>query len=202
MSDDSETVNAQDVTDMPEVSAPSRVVGIGASAGGLGVFTELWRHLLKNRGMSFVFVQHLEPKQTSRLTEILSRITEMPVEVAADGVRMQRDRLYVMPPGLDLTLSDGVLRLEPRTDTGGRHLPVDHFFRSHARAQANKGVAVILSGMGSDGTAGLKTVKESGGMTFSQDELSAQHQDMPPSTSDSGVVDVVASPRKIAEELE
>jgi len=186
---------------MPEVSAPSRVVGIGASAGGLEAFSELLRHLPKNTGMSFVFVQHLEPKQTSRLTEILSRITEMPVEVAADGVRMQRDRLYVMPPGLDLTLSDGKLKLEPRTDTGGRHLPIDHFFRSLAREQANKGVAVILSGMGSDGTAGLKTVKESGGMTFAQDELSAQHQGMPRSAVDSGVVDVVASPGKIAEEL-
>ncbi len=186
---------------MPEVSAPSRVVGIGASAGGLEAFSELLRHLPRDTGMSFVFVQHLEPKQTSRLTEILSRITEMPVEVAADGVRMQRDRLYVMPPGLDLTLSDGILKLEPRTDTGGRHLPIDHFFRSLAREQGNKGVAVILSGMGSDGTAGLKTVKESGGMTFAQDELSAQHQGMPRSAVDSGIVDVVASPRKIAEEL-
>ena len=89
MSDDPETVNAQDATDMPEVSAPSRVVGIGASAGGLEAFSELLRHLPRDTGMSFVFVQHLEPKQTSRLTEILSRITEMPVEVAADGVRMQ-----------------------------------------------------------------------------------------------------------------
>jgi len=201
MSDDPETVNAQDATDMPEVSAPSRVVGIGASAGGLEAFSELLRHLPRDTGMSFVFVQHLEPKQTSRLTEILSRITEMPVEVAADGVRMQRDRLYVMPPGLDLTLSDGILKLEPRTDTGGRHLPIDHFFRSLAREQGNKGVAVILSGMGSDGTAGLKTVKESGGMTFAQDELSAQHEGMPRSAVDSGIVDVVASPRKIAEEL-
>jgi two-component system, chemotaxis family, CheB/CheR fusion protein len=201
MSDDPETVNAQDAADMPEVSAPTRVVGIGASAGGLEAFSELLRHLPKNTGMSFVFVQHLEPKQTSRLTEILSRITEMPVEVATDGVRMQRDRLYVMPPGLDLTLSDGTLKLEPRTDTGGRHLPIDRFFRSLAREQGNKGVAIILSGMGSDGTAGLKTVKESGGMTIAQDELSAQHQGMPRSAVDSGIVDFVASPRKIAEEL-
>src|SRR5258708_499327 len=151
--------------------------------------------------MWFVFVKNLEPKQTSRLTEILWGITEMPVEAATDGVRMQRDRLYVMPPGLDLTLSEGILKLEPRTDTGGRHLPIDHFFRSLAREQRNKGVAVILSGMGSDGTAGLKMVKESGGVTFAQDEPSAQHQGMPRSAVDSGVVDVVTTPRKIAEEL-
>jgi two-component system CheB/CheR fusion protein len=177
------------------------VVGIGASAGGLEAFSELLRHLPKNTGMSFAFVQHLEAKQTSRLTEILARITEMPVEVATDGHCMQRDRVYVMPPGLDLTLSDGILKLEPRTDTGGRHLPIDHFFRSLAREQGNKAVAVILSGMGSDGTAGLKMIKESGGMTFVQDEPSAQHQGMPRSAVDSGVVDVVATPEKIAQEL-
>jgi two-component system, chemotaxis family, CheB/CheR fusion protein len=154
-----------------------------------------------NTGMSFVFVQHLEPKQTSRLTEILSRITQMPVEVATDGQRMQRDRVYVMPPGLDLTLSDGILKLEPRTETGGRHLPIDHFLRSLAREQGNKGIAVILSGMGSDGAAGLKMVKETGGITFAQDEPSAQHPGMPRSAVDSGVVDFVISPRKIAEEL-
>src|SRR5258708_34722926 len=138
MSDDSETVNAQDVTDMPEVSAPSRVVGIGASAGGLEAFSELLRHLPKNTGMSFVFVQHLEPKQTSRLTDILSRITDMPVEVAVDGRRMQRDRVYVMPPGLDLTMSDGILKLEPRTDTGGRPFPIRHFFRCSPQEQEKK----------------------------------------------------------------
>ena len=161
MSDGPEKVNAQVVSALPEINVPSRVVGIGASAGGLEAFSELLRQLPKNTGMSFVFVQHLEAKQTSRLTEILSRITEMPVEVATDGQRMQRDRVYVMPPGLDLTLSDGILKLEPRTDTGGRHLPIDHFFRSLAREQRNKGVAVILSGMGSDGTAGLKMVRRS-----------------------------------------
>src|ERR1700730_6995227 len=201
MSNDPEKANAQVVSSLPEANAPSRVVGIGASAGGLEAFSELLRHLPKNTGMSFVFVQHLDPKQTSRLTDILSRITDMPVEVAIEGRRMQRDRVYVMPPGLDLTVSDGILKLEPRTDTGGRHLPIDHFFRSLAREQRNKGVAIILSGMGSDGTAGLKMVKESGGMTFAQDEPSAQHQGMPRSAVDSGVVDVVTTPRKIAEEL-
>src|SRR5258708_16547567 len=124
---------------MPEVSAPARVVGIGASAGGLEAFSELLRYLHKNTEMSFVFVQHLEAKQTSRLTEILSRITEMPVEVATDGQRMQRDRVYVMPPGLDLTLSDGVLKLEPRTDTGGRPSAVDHFFFSLSARHAQQG---------------------------------------------------------------
>jgi two-component system CheB/CheR fusion protein len=151
--------------------------------------------------MAFVFIQHLEPKQTSRLTEILSRITDMPVEVAVDGLRMRRNRIYVMPPGLDITLLGGTLKLEPRTESAGRHLPIDSFFRSLAQELGNKAVAVILSGMGSDGTAGLKLVKERGGTTFAQDGPSAQHGSMPAAAVDSGYVDIVTSPRKIATEL-
>ena len=201
MSDDPDILNVQEVPLGSEVDAPSRVVGIGGSAGGLEAFSELLRHLPKNTGMAFVFITHLEPKQTSQLTEILSRITEMPVEVATDGLRMRRDRVYVMPPGMDISLLDGALKLEPRTDTAGRHLPIDHFFRSLAKEQENKSVAVILSGMGSDGTAGLKIVKESGGTTFAQDEPSAQHVAMPLAAADSGYVDIVTTPRKIAAEL-
>jgi signal transduction histidine kinase len=186
---------------MPEVTAPSRVVGIGASAGGLEAFSELLRHLPKNTGMAFVFVQHLEPKQTSRLTEILSRITEMPVEVAADGLRVKRNQVYVMPPGMDLTLLDGMLKLEPRTETAGRHLPIDYFLRSLAQEQGPKAIAVILSSMGNDGTAGLKMIKERGGATFAQDEPSAQHGAMPTAAVDSDYVDIVTTPRKIAAEL-
>jgi len=180
---------------------PSRVVGIGASAGGLEAVSELLRHLPNNTGMAFVFVQHLEPRQTSRLTEILSRITDMPVEVAADQLRMKRNHIYVMPPGLDITLSDGLLILEQRRETAGRHLPIDYFFHSLAKEQGSKAVAVILSGMGHDGSAGLKSIKEQGGATFAQDEPSAQHGSMPASAMDSGYVDIVTTPRKIAAEL-
>jgi two-component system CheB/CheR fusion protein len=94
-----------------------------------------------------------------------------------------------------------VLQLEPRTDSAARHLPIDNFFRSLAQAQRNKAVAVVLSGMGSDGVAGLKIIKESGGATFCQDEPSAQHQSMPAAAINSGFVDFVATPRKIAAAL-
>src|SRR5215469_5298638 len=100
----------------PDSDAPSRVVGIGASAGGLEAVSELLRHLPRNTGMAFVFIQHLEPRQTSRLTDILSRITDMPVEVASDRHRMKRNHFYVMPPAVDITLSDGLLILERRTE--------------------------------------------------------------------------------------
>ncbi|MBV8278808.1 MAG: PAS domain-containing protein, partial [Verrucomicrobia bacterium] len=185
----------------PDSDAPSRVVGIGASAGGLEAVSDLLRHLPRNTGMAFVFIQHLEPRQTSRLTDILSRITDMPVEVASDRHRMKRNHIYVMPPAVDITLSDGLLILEKRTDSAGRHLPIDYFFHSLAKEQGSKAVAIILSGMGHDGSAGLKSIKEQGGTTIAQDEPSAQHGSMPAAAIDSGYVDIVTTPRKIAAEL-
>ncbi|MBV8175733.1 MAG: chemotaxis protein CheB, partial [Verrucomicrobia bacterium] len=166
------------VAALPDSDAPTRIVGIGASAGGLEAVSALLRHLPSNTGMAFVFIQHLEPRQTSRLTEILSRITDMPVEVASDRHRMARNHFYVMPPGADISLSDGSLILEQRTDSAGRHLPIDHFFHALAREQGSKAVAIILSGMGHDGSAGLKSIKEQGGATFAQDQPSAQHGSM------------------------
>jgi two-component system CheB/CheR fusion protein len=201
MSKNPGTTDVKEASATPDPDAPSRVVGIGASAGGLEAVSELLKHLPGKTGMAFVFVQHLEPRQTSRLTDILSRITEMPVEVASDQLRMKRDHIYVMPPGVDITLSDGVLILERRTESAGRHLPIDYFFHSLARAQGSKAVAVVLSGMGHDGSAGLKSVKEQGGTTFAQDEPSAQHGSMPASAIESGYVDIVNTPRKIAAEL-
>jgi two-component system CheB/CheR fusion protein len=201
MSNDPDSLSAQGVPPVSDEDTPFRVVGIGASAGGLEAFSELLRYLPKDTGMAFVFVQHLEARQISRLPEILSRITEMPVEAAGDGLPIRRNRVYVMPSGMDLTLRDSVLKLEPRTDSAARHLPIDNFFRSLAQAQGNKAVAVVLSGMGSDGVAGVKIIKESGGTTFCQDEPSAQHQSMPAAAINSGFVDFVATPRKIAAAL-
>ena len=184
-----------------DLELPSRVVGIGGSAGGLEAFSELLRYLPSRTGMAFVFIQHLEPKQRSRLPEILSRITSMPVDVATEGLIVQANHVYAMPAGIDLTVKDGMLKLEPRVDTAGRHLPIDHFLRSLAEAQREKAVGVILSGMGNDGAAGLRAIKEHGGTTFAQSERSAQHPSMPAAAVESGFVDVVATPRSIAVEL-
>jgi two-component system CheB/CheR fusion protein len=201
MSNHRGTTSGKEASLAPDFDVPSRVVGIGASAGGLEAVSELLRHLPSNTGMAFVFIQHLEPRQTSRLTEILSRITDMAVEVASDQLRMKRNHIYVMPPGGDITLSDGLLILERRTESAGRHLPIDYFFHSLAKEQGSKAVAVVLSGMGHDGSLGLKSIKEQGGTTFAQDEPSAQHGSMPASAIDSGCVDIVTTPRKIATEL-
>src|SRR6201997_3397113 len=121
MSNNPETTDVKGRPAESDPDSPSRLVGIGASAGGLEALSELLRHLPSNTGMAFVFIQHLEPRQTSRLTDILSRITDMTVEVASDRHRMKRNHIYVMPPAVDITLSDGMLILEKRTDSAGRH---------------------------------------------------------------------------------
>src|SRR5258708_12724654 len=158
-SNNSGNTDLKEAADTPDPDAPSRVVGIGASAGGLEAVSELLKHLPSKTGMAFVFIQHLEPRQTSRLTDILSRITDMPVEVASDRLRRKRNHIYVMPPGVDLTLSDGMLVLERTTESARRPLPFDYVFHSSAQDQGSKAVAVILFGMGHDGSAGLKSVK-------------------------------------------
>src|SRR5260370_4767596 len=201
MSNNCGNTGVKEAAATPDPDAPSRVVGIGASAGGLEAVSELLKHLPSNTGMAFVFIQHLEPRQTSRLTDILSRITDMVVEVASDRLRIKRNHIYVMPAGVDLTLSDGMLGMERRTESAGRHLPIDYFFHSLDKEQGSQAVALILPGVGHDGSAGLKCVKEQGGTTFAQDEPSAQHGSMPASATESGYVDIVTTPRKIAAEL-
>jgi two-component system CheB/CheR fusion protein len=127
------------------------VAGIGASAGGMEAFTELLQYLPHDTGISFVLVQHLDPKHTSLLTELLGKTTRMPVHEVRDGMRAQPNRVYVIPPNANITIASGVLRLEPRHT---HHMPIDHFFRSLAQDQGNKAIGIILSGTASDGTLG------------------------------------------------
>src|SRR5260370_24740543 len=166
MSNNCGTTDVKEAAATPDPDAPSRVVGIGASAGGLEAVSDLWKHLQSKTGMAFVLIQHLEPRQTSRLTDILSRITDMPVEVASDRLRMKRNHIYVMPPGVDLTLSDGMLVLERRTESAGRHLPIDYFFHSLAKEQGSKAVAVFLSGLGEGRSSRVQHVKGHAGTTI------------------------------------
>ncbi len=155
------------------------VVGVGASAGGLDAFTELLKHLPEKTGFAFAFVQHLDPTRPSRLSEILSRSTKMPVVEASDGVHMEPDRIYVIPPNASMSIADGTLQLAPRDEGAGRHLPVDHFFQSLASHRGNKAIGVVLSGNASDGTLGLKAIKAAGGISFAQAETSAKFPGMP-----------------------
>jgi two-component system CheB/CheR fusion protein len=138
------------------------VVGIGASAGGLEAFTQILKHMPEATGMAFVLVQHLEPTHPSHLSDILSKSTRMPVTEVHDGLRVEADQVYVIPPNANMALSHGVLRLTPRGESRGAHLPIDFFLRSLAHDRNRRSIGVILSGTGTDGTLGLAEIKAVG----------------------------------------
>jgi two-component system, chemotaxis family, CheB/CheR fusion protein len=177
------------------------VVGVGASAGGLEVFKLLLADLPADTGLAIVFIQHLDPNHRSMLAEILARATAMPVGEAADGMAVEPNHVYVIPANVDLTLADGALRLAPRTQSPGSHLPVDRFLRSIAEQCGSRAIGVILSGTGSDGSAGIEAIKAAGGVTFAQDASSAKFDNMPRAAVATGCVDFVLPPESIAGEL-
>jgi two-component system, chemotaxis family, CheB/CheR fusion protein len=180
---------------------PFPVVGVGASAGGLEAFTILLNHLPADTGMAFVLVQHLDPSHESLLTSLLSKSTRMPVHEVVDGMLLEPNHVFVMPPNTDMVLSDGRLKLAPRTLTVGQHMPVDHFFRSLAESRGSRAIAVILSGTASDGALSIAEVKAAGGVTFVQDQRSAKYDGMPRSAIATGSVDFILPPDRIAQEL-
>src|SRR5881296_3009520 len=132
---------ASDATPDP-ARKPFPIVGIGASAGGLEAITQLLRHLPTNTGMAFVFVQHLDPTHDSLLDELLARATAMPVVQVTEGRIVQPDHVYVIPPNVDMSISEGRLRLKPRTEVRGQHMPVDGFLRSLAWDQKSRAIGV------------------------------------------------------------
>jgi two-component system CheB/CheR fusion protein len=181
------------------------IVGIGASAGGLEAIELFLGHVPKESGMAFVIVQHLDPTRKGILPELLQRATPMRVSLVKDRTRIQPDCVYVIPPNRDMSVLHGILHLlEPASPRGLRY-PIDFFLRSLADDHTDRSVAVILSGMGSDGTLGIKAIKERGGAVVVQDPSTAKFDSMPRSAVDSGVVDVVAPvaelPGKIIELL-
>src|SRR4051794_20672386 len=180
---------------------PFPIVGIGASAGGLGALTELLGSLPPLPAIAVVVIQHLDPKHESRLIEVLQPHTSMAVVEARHGAKVAPDHVYVIQPNTSVALADGVLSVTPRPDDRRPHYPVDHFLRSLAAVQGQYSVGVILSGTGSDGTLGICEIKAAGGLTFAQDEHSAEHVGMPQSAIASGAVDLVLPPAAIAGRL-
>ena len=176
------------------------IVGVGASAGGLEAFTQLLKHLPLDTGMAFVLVQHLDPDHESALTQILSRATRMPVSEITHNQPPQANHVYIIPRDTNLSIVEGLLKLEPRERTRTPHRPIDTFFESLAQNQRERAIGVVLSGTASDGTLGLEAIKAEGGFTFAQDD-SAKYDSMPRSAVAAGCVDVVLSPEGIAKEL-
>ena len=177
------------------------VVGIGASAGGLEAFTSLLKALSPNLGMAFVFVPHLDPSRESAFTQILPRSTSMPVIQVTDGMEVERNRVYVIPPNCDLKILKGKLHIGDREEPRSVNTTIDIFFRSLAADQGSNAIGVVLSGTASDGTLGLTAIKGEGGITFAQDTGSAKYDGMPASAIAAECVDFVLTPQGIAAEL-
>jgi two-component system, chemotaxis family, CheB/CheR fusion protein len=194
----------RETTEHPGAPSPESqsclVAGFGASAGGLEAFTDVLHRLPNDTGLSLVFIQHLDPKHSSVLTELLARATRMPVVQVAGGMPIKPNHVYVIPPNTNISVSGGSLRVQPRPP-GRPHMPVDHFLRSLAQEQGNKAIGVVLSGTASDGTLGLKAIKAEGGITFAQSPDSAKYDGMPRSAVAAGCVDFVLTPEQIAVEL-
>ena len=179
----------------------SIIVAIGASAGGIEAITELIRHLPSDTGMAFVLIQHLDPKHHSILTELVSKETAMRVVEVKDGMTVETNHVYVIPPNASMSISKRVLRLRPRDDSHGHPTSIDQFMRSLAEEHGSKSVGVILSGSGSDGALGLAEIRAQGGVTFAQNELTAKYDGMPRSAIAAGCVDYVLPPQGVAREL-
>ena len=178
------------------------VVGIGASAGGLDAFKKLIKAIPEDSGMAYVLVQHLDPKHDSMLPEILQKVTNVPVLEISDDIKVLPDHIYILPSNKMLIANDGVLELSPRvTKKNERNLPIDLFFKSLAEVHQAHAIGVVLSGTASDGTQGLKAIKEHGGLTFAQDKESAAYDSMPQSAVMAGVVDFILPPEQIPQKL-
>ena len=174
------------------------VIGIGTSAGGLEALEQFLRPVPPACGCAFVIVQHLDPNHKGMLAELLQRVTAMPVVQITDGTRITPNSVYVIPPNRDLSILHGVLHLLAKSKGPGLHLPIDSFLRSLAADQRERSLGVILSGMGSDGTLGLRAIKEQGGAVFVQAPASAKFDSMPRSAIAAGLADVVAPAEELA----
>src|SRR5262245_31917110 len=177
------------------------VVGIGASAGGLDAFTQLLHALPPQPGFAIVLVQHLAPQHESALAHLLSMQTSLPVVQAADGMKLQPNHVYVIPPNVQALMRDGTISLVPRPTDRSQYNPVDAFLRSLAEVAQERAIGVILSGTASDGTQGVRDINALGGFTFAQTPETARYDGMPRAAIATGLIDMVGSPSEIANEL-
>jgi two-component system CheB/CheR fusion protein len=175
------------------------VVGIGASAGGLDAFKRLIMAIPEESGMAYVLVQHLAPDHASILPALLQKITPIPVVEISDKIEVLPNHIYIIPANKMLVANDGMLQLSPRPARGvkGRYMPIDVFFTSLAEVHQDHAIGVVLSGTATDGTEGLKAIKEHGGLTMAQDEVSAEYDGMPQSAALAGVVDFILTPEEM-----
>ncbi len=195
----------QNATRSTPVAEPADfpIVGIGASAGGLTAFRAFLSGIPANTatGIAFVFVQHLAPDHLSVLGNLLKHYTSMSVHEVEDGMRLEPDNIYLIPPNYDMALLHGTLQLLPPMTARGLRLPIDFFFRSLAQDQRGRAIGIVLSGTGTDGTLGARAIKGEGGLIMAQDPQSAEYEGMPASVIAAGAADNVLPPADMPVQL-
>ncbi len=184
-----------------DLPSPSHVVGIGASAGGLTALQNLFDRIPENTGAAFVVVQHLSPNFNTLMDELLAKHSKMSVTLAEDGEHLLPDHIYLMRPNRNLIVAEGKLFLNEIHRTGHPNLPIDEFFRSLAVDAQNRSVGIILSGTGSDGSQGVKALREAGGLVMTQQPNEAEFDGMPVSAIRTGYVDAIGDVNELARQL-
>jgi two-component system, chemotaxis family, CheB/CheR fusion protein len=177
------------------------IVGIGASAGGLEALEQFFQNMPDNCGIAFVVIQHLDPNRPGIMPELLQRITTMKVIQATDRIKIKQNYVYVIPPNKNMALLNGALHLFDLVESHGLRLPIDYFFRSLANDQQEKSIGIILSGMGSDGSHGLKDIKEKNGIVLVQEPSSAKFDGMPRSAVEAVIADIIAPANELPVKL-
>ena len=176
------------------------IVGIGASAGGLKALRSFFEALPETTGMAFVVITHLHPEHESVMAEILQGDTKMQVSQVTSRVDVEPDHVYVIPPNHQIHMADHKLDVKEFDEPRGLRSPVDHFFRSLAKAQ-HEIVGIILSGSGTDGSVGIKAIKEEGGLLMAQSPEEAEFDGMPRAAIDTGIIDAVLPVSELADTL-
>jgi len=189
------------IPSLPKGSIPFPIVGIGSSAGGLAALEQFLRHVPVDCGLAFVIVQHLDPNHKGLMPELLQRVTKMPVHQVKDRMRVEPNSVYQIPPNKDMSILNGVLHLFDPVQARGLRLPIDFFLRSLALDHQELSIGIVLSGMGSDGTLGLRAIKEKAGLVAVQEPASAQFDSMPRSAIDAGLADIVAPAEELPDKI-
>lgn len=170
---------------------PFPVVGLGASAGGLRALQRFFEQMTPDSGMAFVVIVHLSPEHESHLPMLLQTYTSMPVVQVTETTGLQPNRVYVIPPNRNLSTIDTHLRVTPLEESRSERAPIDYFFRTLASTHDSKAIGIVLSGTGSDGALGLRSIQEVGGLTLAQDPEDAEYNSMPQSAINSGAVELI-----------
>jgi two-component system CheB/CheR fusion protein len=188
-------------TEKPSEGHDFSVVGIGASAGGIKALKQFFGNLPADSGMAYVVILHLSQQHESNLPAILQQQTTMPVTQVTETVKVKPNHVYVIPPAKHLEMVDGIIRLAEPQRVQGHRVPIDLFFRTLADAYNKRAVCIILSGTGSDGTLGLKRIKENDGIAIAQDPADAEYDSMPRNAISTGLVDIILPVSEMPEKL-